>query len=81
LSYRFYTPTAQRGEKRIMVSSSGDAKFFVSTSKGEIAEWREELRRADQDKQIDVLKKGELFLRERSKLCECFDSDSRHDCG
>jgi AP-1 complex subunit beta-1 len=40
-----------------MVSSSGDAKFFVSTSKGEIAEWREELRRADQDKQIDVLKK------------------------
>ncbi len=48
---------------------------------GEIAEWREELRRADQDKQIDVLKKGELFLRERSKLCECFDSDSRHDCG
>jgi len=25
--------------------------------KGEIAEWREELRRADQDKQIDVLKK------------------------
>lgn len=64
-----------------MVSSSGDAKFFVSTSKGEIAEWREELRRADQDKQIDVLKKGELFLCERSKLCECFDSDSRHDCG
>jgi len=40
-----------------MVSSAGDAKFFVSTSKGEIAEWREELRRADQDKQIDVLKK------------------------
>ena len=30
--------------------------------KGEIAEWREELRRADQDKQIDVLKKGALFL-------------------
>jgi len=63
-----------------MVSSAGDAKFFVSTSKGkknilgskcivknmltfkgEIAEWREELRRADQDKQIDVLKKGTYF--------------------
>ncbi|CAL6299271.1 unnamed protein product [Bathycoccus prasinos] len=45
-----------------MVSSSGDAKFFVSTSKGEIAEWREELRRADQDKQIDVLKKDLVIL-------------------
>ena len=63
-----------------MVSSAGDAKFFVSTSKGkknilgsmyilmnmltfkgEIAEWREELRRADQDMQIDVLKKGTYF--------------------
>jgi len=31
------------------------------TFKGEIAEWREELRRADQDKQIDVLKKGTYF--------------------
>ena len=36
--------------------------------KGEIAEWREELRRADQDKQIDVLKKGALFLTESSKI-------------
>ena len=38
--------------------------------KGEIAEWREELRRADKDKQIDVLKKGALFLTESSKICE-----------
>ena len=35
---------------------------------GEIAEWREELRRADQDKQIDVLKKGALVLTESSKI-------------
>jgi AP-1 complex subunit beta-1 len=36
---------------------SGDAKFFTSTSKGEIGEWREELRKNDQNTQIEVLKK------------------------
>mmetsp|Transcript_24591 Transcript_24591/g.60423 ORF Transcript_24591/g.60423 Transcript_24591/m.60423 type:complete len:129 (-) Transcript_24591:3492-3878(-) len=37
--------------------SSGDAKFFTSHKKGEIAEWRDEVANPDKDKKKDAVKK------------------------
>lgn len=37
--------------------SSGDARFFSSTKKGEIAEWRAELNNPDKDVKKDAVKK------------------------
>jgi hypothetical protein len=37
--------------------SSGDARFFSSTKKGEIAEWRAELNHPDKDIKKDAVKK------------------------
>lgn len=36
---------------------SGDAKFFTTNKKGEIVEWRQDLRAGDQDLKRNVLKK------------------------
>lgn len=38
--------------------TGGDAKFFVSHKKGEIAEWRDEINSPDKDRKKDAVKKG-----------------------
>jgi AP-1 complex subunit beta-1 len=37
--------------------TGGDAKFFVSHKKGEIAEWRDEINSPDKDRKKDAVKK------------------------
>ena len=37
--------------------SSGDARFFTSHKKGEIAEFRDEINNPDKDKKKDAVKK------------------------
>ena len=52
-----FTGAALRDTLVDKMMSSGDARFFSSTKKGEVAEWRAELNHPDRDTKKDAVKK------------------------